>query len=243
MLKFLGIGAQKCGTSWLCRTLSRHPALGFPGGKEVHFWDAPGNRKVDDYVRLFVDPVRIEGDMTPAYGILTPQRIREVAALAPDLRLIYLIRDPRARAWSSARMALERAEMTHEDASDQWFIDHFLSAGSLSRGDYEGCIRNWRVAFGEERLLIVRFESLLADPLAVANRCLRHLGVTDGLFGEVDRSVLQRREFAGDDVPLRPSLRPVLDALYGVRVASLARYLGEDLSGWLRWPIDETGAR
>lgn len=39
MLDFLGIGAQKAGTTWLYEKLRLHPDIAFPAGKEVHFWD------------------------------------------------------------------------------------------------------------------------------------------------------------------------------------------------------------
>ncbi len=36
---FLGIGAQKAGTSWLHRNLARHPKIWLPPVKEVHYFD------------------------------------------------------------------------------------------------------------------------------------------------------------------------------------------------------------
>src|SRR5690606_23280995 len=129
MLAFLGIGAQKAGTTWLYRQLSRHPRVRFPGGKEVHFWNARIERdSLDWYRALFSsDPALVEGDVTPAYGILEPTVIRQIHDAFPDLRIIFIMRNPVARAWSSALMALGRAEMTLQDASEQWFLDHFHS--------------------------------------------------------------------------------------------------------------------
>lgn len=37
---FLGLGAQKCGTTWLDRRLRDHPDLWLPPQKEVHYFDA-----------------------------------------------------------------------------------------------------------------------------------------------------------------------------------------------------------
>ena len=137
MLNFLGIGAQKSATSWLYNTLLKHPNIAFPGGKEVHFWDSRSGRNIESYKEIFSNNDYINGDITPAYGFLPIEVIQEIYDLMPHLCLIYLIRNPIERAWSSARMALGRAEMLHEEASDQWFIDHFKSKGSLARGDYE----------------------------------------------------------------------------------------------------------
>jgi hypothetical protein len=58
-----------------------------------------------------------QGEITPAYATLDEVTIREIAALAPNLRVFYSLRNPIARAWSSALMALERSEMTIDDAS------------------------------------------------------------------------------------------------------------------------------
>lgn len=234
MLNFIGIGAQKCGTTWLQRTLARHPDIAFPGGKEVHFWDQHYARGLDWYRHLFADNGKLNGDITPAYGFLPLQKIQEARALTPDARLIYLIRNPLERAWSSARMALARAEMTHDEASDQWFIDHFRSRGSLARGDYETCIKNWRSVFPPEQLLVLRFEDIEANPVETANRCLDHIQAAGHRFTQHDQQVLRERQFAGDGIPLRSSLIAPLLNIYADRINSLSDYLQWDLRSWLR---------
>ena len=231
MLNFMGIGAQKCGTSWLYSALTAHPQITFPGGKEVHYWNRPGDRSLGWYTQLFADETHLNGDITPAYAFLPLETIQTVHKALPDLRLIYLIRDPMQRAWSSARMALARAEMTHEDASDQWFIDHFRSQGSLIRGDYETCIRTWRSVFPPEQLLIIRYETIATDPVGIANRCLNHIGI-DRLYSQADRKQLEKKVFEGDGMPLRPKLSLALASLYSARIKSLSAYLAEDLSQW-----------
>lgn len=231
MLNFLGIGAQKCGTSWLYKTLSSHPKIVFPGGKEVHFWDQKNGRGVEWYLQIFANEAFINGDITPAYGILPIEVIQEIYDIMPNLRLFYLIRNPIERAWSSARMALERAEMLHEEASDQWFIDHFNSQGSLARGDYEACIRQWLSVFLGNQLLIIKYEDISHNPVDVLNRCLNHLGL-DSFFNTTSDSELRLKVFKGDSVPLRPSLMPILSTLYFDRIESLERYLHEDFSSW-----------
>ena len=231
MLTFLGIGAQKCATSWLYSTLARHPDVAFPAGKEVHYWNRPANRSIDWYSQLFADATKVNGEITPAYALLPLTTIEQIHLSFPDLRLIYLIRNPIERAWSSARMALDRAEMRHSEASDQWFIDHFRSQGSLARGDYETCIRRWRSVFPLNRFHIVKFESIQADPVGVANRCLLHLNLNP-FFSPQDCSQLEQPVFQGDGIELRPSLRAALYSIYAGKIESLSQYLGEDFSDW-----------
>jgi hypothetical protein len=231
MLNFMGIGAQKCGTTWLWQTLRAHPRISFPGGKEIHFWDRPAGRSQEWYDGLFADAILCQGDITPAYGFLPVDIIGRIHDRYPDLRLIYMIRNPLERAWSSARMALRNADMQHHEASDTWFIDHFRSSGSLARGDYETCIRNWRSVFPSEQLLVLRYDDLVGDPVAFANRCLLHLGLP-AHFSDADRPSLLKRVHEGDHVPLRPSLVPVLHHIYSNKIRGLAAYLEESFASW-----------
>lgn len=97
---------------------------------------------------------KVCGEITPTYSILPIETIRECHANFPDLKLIYLLRNPIDRAWSSANMALTKSEMEIHEASAQWFIDHFKSRGSLMRGDYESCLRNWLACYTRENLLV-----------------------------------------------------------------------------------------
>lgn len=233
MWRFLGIGAQKAGTSWLHAMLARHPDIAFPAGKERHFWNRPHDSAgVEAYLAGFPDPRKAEGEITPAYALLDRHGVREVHAAAPSLRLLYIVRDPMERAWSSALMALRRAELEPDEASDQWFIDHFRSRGSLGRGDYETCIRNWHAVFGDDALLILRFEDIVTAPESFLARCFDHLGVAPVPDAEMAAWGLHERVFEGPRYPLRESLRPVLRDLYAARIEALARYLGWDLSAW-----------
>jgi hypothetical protein len=233
MLDFLGIGAQKAGTTWLYTHLSQHEKIMFPAGKEVHFWDLHYDRGVEWYSSLFVENGdKKNGEITPAYGHIAVERIREIYNLNPSLRIIYIVRNPMERAWSSALMALERSEMVCEEASDQWFIDHFRSVGSLARGDYESCIKRWCSVFDRRQVLIERYESICESSREVLKRCCEHIGVEGQMLDHLTDDVLSARVFQGTRHKIRPSLRPILAELYLPKIASLQEYLREDFSFW-----------
>jgi hypothetical protein len=235
MLHFLGIGAQKAGTTWLFSQLKAHPQIRFPAGKEVHFWNRPGQRDLAWYRAQFEHPdndATKSGEITPAYAMLPPDRIAMIHSQFPNLRLLYMIRNPIERAWSSALMALKRAEMELDEASDQWFIDHFNSRGSRARGDYESCIRNWRSVFPDAQLSVERYEAIAREPRRLLQRISVHLGVDSGFYATVPDSELRRRIFEGSGHALRPSLRPELERLYRAKIRSLSAYLGAELD-WL----------
>lgn len=221
MLDFIGIGAQKAGTTWLYANLALHPEIDFPGGKEVHFWDAFRDRGVEWYQSLFTTENGCKhGDITPAYSMLTREVIQEVYALAPAARLVFMVRNPIDRAWSSALMALKRAEMTPDEASDQWFIDHFKSEGSRLRGNYVRTVDNWLSVYPEEQLLVIGFDDISTQPERVLQRCARHIGVDEGFYVDTVNMV-RSKVHEGQSVALRQSLRIVLADMYADQLAAM----------------------
>lgn len=217
MLHFLGIGAQKAGTTWTYEQLHKHPQIFFPPHKEIHFWDLHRERGIDWYMSLFPDypDDRIKnGEITPAYSFLPLDIITQIALHFPDIRLFYILRHPIDRAWSGALMALRKAELLFEEASDQWFIDHFKSKGSLKRGNYKACIDNWLTAYPQEQLLILNFADIAANPRGFLTTLSTHLGIDPDFFDTLTDQELSTKIYAGNGESIRPSLRPILEDMY-----------------------------
>lgn len=237
MIHFIGIGAQKAGTTWLYEQLRKHPDIRFPAGKEVHFWDANLDRGEAWWLSLFPETasgVR-QGEITPAYAILDRERIGRVRAIAPELRIFFSLRNPIARAWSSALMALARAEMTIDEASDQWFLDHFHSSGSTRRGMYGRCLDTWLSVFPGDQLAVVFFDDIVSDPQAVLRRMFAHLGVDERRFADGGEASLRRPVFEGSKARIRPALLAALRSLYDIEIARLSGRFDRDLGHWLIW--------
>lgn len=234
MFHFLGIGAQKAGTTWLFEMLKQHRDISFPLGKEVHYWNNQYPHKPpQDYFSKFNNQTLFEGEITPAYALLSEEVIQIIHYYQPQLKIIYIIRNPIERAWSSAKMALERAEMDLQDASDQWFIDHFNSKNSLRRGDYETCIKTWLKVFPEENFLIIPFEDIKNSPELVLDRACNHIGIrklTRSTFNKID---LKKTIFPSLKHPLNDNLYQVLHLLYQAKIKSLSLYINKDLSTWI----------
>ncbi len=249
MLNFLGIGAQKAGTTWLYTQLARHPQVGFPKGKEIHFWDwvQAGRRPCDIgwYLRQFgADAGRVLGEITPDYAVLEERYIRQIHNLNPDLKILFILRNPIERAWSAARMGLARLGMEREEASDRWFIDVFRSAYSVARGDYETTLRRWTGVFSRQQILLLYYEDLEQNPLQLLEQTAQHLGVGPDFFRALAPSEIRRRIHPGAGFHLERCYRltePLMKELCGIyasRIESLSHYLGRDLSHWLEVPVE-----
>lgn len=234
MLNFLGIGAQKAGTTWLYTQLLQHPDIRFPLGKEVHYWNRKFPRhSTTEYLNSFLQQDKCEGEITPAYGHLPLDTITSIRNTLPQLKVIYILRNPIDRAWSSALMALNRAEMEFDEASDAWFIDHFNSKGSRMRGAYEHCLKNWRNTFDHESVLIFFHEDIQTQPEQVLDMCCRHLSIAAFSEEALEKMSLRKKVFAGDPQIIRPALKQHLLGQYSDEIRSLSTYLQTDLSHWL----------
>ncbi len=291
MLDFLGIGAQKAGTTWLYERLRDHPEIVFPHpNKEIHFWSRRYPKSLEDetykydldwYRRVFshyenMPPAEVSdapvlpayrrnwfdklmarldsgpvpdattsigivapksqhksGEISPSYCYFEdPETLPTIRRFAPDVRLIYITRHPFDRAWSAAQMAIHRAEMKPDEASDQWYADHFRCYSSQKRGDYARAIREWSAVFPQEQLLVLRFEDIPENPHALLRQCCAHIGVDSTYYDASPAEALSQKVFAGKGAPLRPSLLPVLEELYGKKIAILRDDFGIDYTDY-----------
>jgi hypothetical protein len=245
---FLGIGAQKCGTTWIYRQLSRHPQVAFPLGKENDYWVLEPQPDADRWV-LSLQPTSrtapdgrrvVTGGITTAYALLPTDSIAKIRARCPQMRLFMCLRNPVERAWSAALMALARSRMTIDEASDHWFLDHFRSHGSRSHGDYAECLDRWWSVFPKDQLLILFNEDIANAPANVMHRLAMHLGIDaadfaampDGAWHETVRPMLLPGLPATDAPPLRPSLVMPLIEMYSEPIDRLQRMLDRDISHW-----------
>lgn len=245
MLDFLGIGAQKAGTTWIYHHLASHPQICFPAGKEVHFWDRHRDRGTQWWLSLFEATAGAKtasngreirrGEITPAYSALDPFTVAEIAQLCPRARIFYSLRNPVARAWSAALMDLEQLGRNEASASDTWFVNHFLSHGSRIRGDYASCIRSWRLAYPRNQLHVILFDDIPAYPRRILSQLAVHLDIDVTHFEQLPDHSLRTRIFAGSGIPPRRSLLPFLHELYIPQIDALANHVERNLDHWKGW--------
>ena len=249
-LTFLGIGAQEAGTTWLHKMLRLHPDIGMPEQKELHFWDRepPNAAGIAGYRNLFLGIVgRARGEITPSYAMLPLERVAAIRRTFPDLRLIYILRNPLERAWSQAKMELSRSFPTGVPSDfllQPWFEAQFRSEASLARGDYAACLRNWLTEFPREQLQISTYEELRRAPRDFLEVCCRHIGVGGGFYARTTDEQLAARVYPEReildipriDLPDTPPQQyiPLLVELYRPRVEACEDILGVGFTGlWL----------
>src|SRR5471030_341406 len=96
-------GVQKGGTTSLFRYLESHPQLQPPQKKELHFfddesidWNRP-NYQILHGAFGFADQKRKAFEATPVY-LFWPPSLQRIQSYNPEVKLIFLFRDPVERA-------------------------------------------------------------------------------------------------------------------------------------------------
>ncbi len=180
---FICLGAQKAGTSWLMSNLARHPEICLPPHIkhfDVHYFDRHFHRPLAWYAAHFRQAGdRKKGENTPAYGLLPVWKIAFVRRLLPDLRLLFMLRNPVDRAWSHAVMNLvSDRRRPFETVSDDEFIAHFHLPRSRARGDYLAILGRWERCFGDGHWMYGFFDEVTTNPRGLLSRVFQHLDVS-----------------------------------------------------------------
>jgi hypothetical protein len=170
---FLGIGAQKCGTTTLHRLLEKHPQIFLPKCKEVHFFDLKFEKGIDWYKENFkrANTKSICGEITPYY-LFHPDAPERIKSITPDAKLIILLRDPIDRAISQYYHSKERGFEWLDIASALYAEKERIqgnSKGSLqkhsytSRSKYINQLIKYEERFKQEQILICKSEEFFNE--------------------------------------------------------------------------------
>ncbi len=225
---WVGIGAQRSGTTWLTDLLVQHPrvGLGTNGKKEQHLLHkvADGRVPAQDYLDLFPDDGVRRGDWTPQYlrHASTPGA---VARLLPDVPVLVVLRDPVERFRSAMRLAATREK---SGGTPPWPYPVPITVQTWT-GMYADQLAMWAAAVGRERMHVMVFEEVRTDAQATVDGLWALLGLDPVPLTGVDEASGSSSR-ADWDWP--EGLRESLQALYRPQLARLTDDWGLDVSSW-----------
>jgi hypothetical protein len=206
---FVIIGAMKCGTSTLHAQLAAQPQFFMSEPKEPNFFsnDEIYAKGEAWYRSLFAKapPGAIKGESSTHYTKLPayPKTVDRLAALIPDARFIYLMRDPVERLvshyiheWTQGRLACGIEEA----------IERYPGLIDYSRYGYQ--LAPWTERFGRDRILTVEFERMTAAPDATLQEIAAFLGAKGSLTWRDD---LQAQNVSAERIRTFPLKSLVID--------------------------------
>ncbi|MEO0831192.1 MAG: sulfotransferase, partial [Pseudomonadota bacterium] len=117
-----------------------------------------------DYLNDGAGSAKVVGEMTPAYALLPVERLSAMARMAPDVRFLYLLRDPVDRLWSHVRMIAGRRSTVTEKSCGA-LLDRTIGGAEtqiVRRSDYAGALDRLTNAVPPARLLVEVFEEVVS---------------------------------------------------------------------------------
>jgi len=188
-IDFVGIGAPKCGTTWLSECLEEHPEVGFAPDKEVYYFaDSEARtycgagfknweRGPEWYHRQFPDKpgARVFGEYSVSY-MYDPRCCDRIREYNPEARILVALRHPvdvvYSWYWFNRTGLIAKLPETFEATME---IPYFRDLGC-----YHRALEPYFRAFPREHVHVIFHDDIKKDADGVLDRLFSFLGVAPG---------------------------------------------------------------
>ena len=187
---FVGVGGQKCASTWLAECLAAHPEVFVHPKKEIKYFNLltqegqaneDTNLPLDWYLDHFAGSDCVSrGEFTPDY-LFEPTAAERMRNDLGPIRILCVFRDPVARLKSHLRHCVRRG-LLHVDLSRPLGVvelEGLVQAypGLVQNGFYFDALQPFLDAFGPEHVCVSIYEQMTAQPHAEVARVFEFLGV------------------------------------------------------------------
>lgn len=243
-IDFIICGTQKGGTTALDYYLRKHPEIGMAKDKEVHFFDnesffSKSEINYSEYEDRFnFEPQKkIFGEATPIYIYWEPS-CRRIWEYNPNIKLIFILRNPITRAFSHWNMEFDRnfdtetfsnAIRNEEERVAEAIPFQHRVYSYVDRGLYAEQIRRFKSYFTEEQLMFIKYEEFDLNQEKVLTDIFNFLEVNPNEFVFKRETINQRK---------KPSEMSIDDKIYLMEkfksdIHQVEEMLSWDCSDWL----------
>ena len=195
-IDFIGIGAPKCGTTWLSAQLEAHPQIGFAPDKEVYYFaDTIMRRLAGKELRCFErceswyheqfpalnGTISSRGEFCPSY-LYTEEAADRIAAYRPDIKLLLCLRPPVEMIyswyWYNRNAVIASLPDTFEGMMENPFL---RDLGCFSRH-----LKPYLERFPAGNFLVIQFDAIRRAPEEVRQGVYEFLGVASDFKPTLD---------------------------------------------------------
>lgn len=182
---FIMIGAMKSGTSSLHYYLDEHPEISMSHPKELDFFieERGWSKGFDWYESHFSRTAAIRGESSVGYtqrhkyaGV--PERIH---AMNPDIKLLYLLRDPVERLVSHFTQ-LSLMGLEHRDFPG--VLNELPGSDYVLSSSYYYQLSAYLDFFSVEQIQVLTLEELIRDKVGTIQKVFQFLGVEEHFVGK-----------------------------------------------------------
>jgi hypothetical protein len=259
---FLCVGAHKGGTTWLYQQLDSHPDFWMPPIKELHYFDqlsrvqrtspprcrderdlrflenirilsAEPHADLEHYAELFEPKASLlSGDVSPNYSTLNNEVIRRVVGYFPNLKVIFLARDPVERVWSHLSMEVRYRQIEPFDVTDIDQVNrNLLRRGMLLRSYPSAIVARWKRYVHPDRFRVYFFDDLERNPTELRRSIVNFLGADPDKPSR--RMTADSNSWAGmEKLRLTDKVRSHLAQFFKKELKTCAAQLGGPAKEW-----------
>jgi len=170
---FIGVGAQRAGTTWLYHCLKEHPEIYMSEDKELRFFNYNYDEGIESYSRNFDEAgeKKVRGEITPDYYRQQDALLR-IKEHLPDVKLIFVLRNPIDRAFSQYQLyhGTEYGEMTFKET----YTTH---SDLVDWGKYGEHLEFIYQHFPKENVLVIEYDLLKGAPEEFLRQIFEFLNV------------------------------------------------------------------
>ncbi len=244
---FVGIGAPRAGTTWLHYNLAAHPQLCLPADrKEQRFWNHNLSLGIDRYAAAFdCTASQVMGEISPTYSTMDPWRMHLMARMMPDVRILYMLRNPIDRTWShlslwAKQQGFEAAALAEEQIRTALQSEEFARASA-----YTAVYDRYCRLFSRDQIWVGFYDDIEADPRQLLASVFVHLGVASDVAWEdfplserINTGLLDEESDSTSAALMPERWRSFLARHFATELAHSAEVFGGHAARWLAEAAD-----
>lgn len=174
---------------------------------------------------------RFAGEITPEYAILGTKGLAHIKRLAPDARVIFIMRNPVARTWSQVLHQCRVRGLDANRQSTEAIVAMLTEQRFGELGDYAATLDDMAATFRPDQTLALFYEDVHQDRQKALEQVCRFIGTSfsPDYFSELGRRFNSSQEAALPD-PVRSHLRKI----YRPQVEAVRRRVGRIPPAWAK---------
>ena len=156
---FVGIGGQKCATTWMSECLRSHPEIYVSSPKELRYFVDNEDKGLSWYLGFFegTDSYKCRGEFASNY-IYFPESAQKIKDTLGDVKIIAVVRDPVERALSHIKHLIRDGDlppMFGEIIKEDLIGILKQHPKVLSNSHYQPGLKSYYDVFGDSSVFVV----------------------------------------------------------------------------------------
>ena len=170
------------------------------------------------------------GEATPEYAIIGEQGLRHIKRLAPDARLLYIMRNPVERAWSQILHHCRRERLDARRLEPEELVAITQDERFEALADYAATIANLNKVFPDDQVWLGFYEDIHADRLKALGQICAFIGVG---FEPARFPGVAKRYNISQEVAMPDAVRDALTDRYRSQTQAVEKHIGRVPGSWV----------